>query len=373
MINSSWFTTVYDYSGPAKAVFEDPHAEFFGPASVAPDERGRPVVEITVERSSPAISDGFDLAEIQLGSPTFPDGVKVITLGGGTWNRASVTIHGKEGVYNSAPDWDYSFSDVQPDKPLTLRISPTKSEYTAAISAQEKFLVLPLSRFVSGFPKLSTVLRGHPLCVTRGMDSNTAGCITFQVNGEMAFIQQLPSADGGGVGAKPWSGETVLTAVAAIPVADSGMTDPWGWFLNVFLSLLDLACGSRVGAPWIEVRDANGGLLRRLHFAMNQWQPSVEGYGAIQKAIHWQNGEFLTTALSSAEASESFFPIALRHCFRAGLPGLSLDDQLAHLMRALECLCKRYGFTKQDLTDGLAPGSKNAVESVLDTARMSVI
>ncbi|MBZ5672374.1 MAG: hypothetical protein LAO04_21965 [Acidobacteriia bacterium] len=368
MINSSWFTTAYDYSGPAEVVFEDPHAEFFGPASVGPDEYGRPVVEITVEHSIPAILEGFDLAAIQLGSKTLPDGVQIISLGGGAPNRARVTVKAKEGVFKSAPSWEYRFSDMSPDTPLTLRLTPMKSEYTVDALAREKFMVLPLSGFVSESPKLSTVLRGHPLCVPGGVDSDTTRCITFQVNGEMAFIQQLPSVDEGGVGIKPWSGETVLTAVAVVPIADPAMTDPWGWFLNVFLRLLDLASGSRVGTPWIEVRDENGRLARRLHFAINQVQRSVEGYGAIQEAIHWCNGEFLTTALSSAEAREPFFSIALRHCFRAGLPGLSIDDQLAHLIRALECLCKRYGFSKQDLTDGFAPGSKNAVEGVLSTA-----
>ena len=68
MNDSSWFTIAYDYSGPAEVVFEEPHVEFFGPASVRSDEYGRPIVEITVERSMPPIREGFDLAAIQLGS-----------------------------------------------------------------------------------------------------------------------------------------------------------------------------------------------------------------------------------------------------------------------------------------------------------------
>jgi hypothetical protein len=367
MMNSTLFTPDYDYSGPAEVVFEDPHAEFFGPASVGPDEYGRPVVDVTVEHSMPTIQEGLDLAAIQLGSKTLPDGVRTISFGGGAPNKTQVTVQAKEGVFKAAPSWDYRFSKLSPDRPLTLRLTPLKSEYRVGL-AREKFMVLPLCGFVSEFPKLSTVLHGHPLCVPGTLDCDTAGCITFQVNGEMAFVQQLPSADEGGLGIKPWSGETVLTAVAVIPIADPAMTDPWGWFLNVFLRLLGLASGSDVGTPWIEVRDDNGGLVRRLHSAINQVQPSVEGYAAIQKAIHWQNGEFLTAALSCAEAREPFLPIALKHCSRAGFPGLSLDDQLAHLIRGLESLCKRYGFSDQDLTDGLGPGSKKAVEGVLDTA-----
>jgi len=372
MIDSRWFSTDYDYSGPAEVVFQDPHAEFFGPASVGPDEYGRPIVQITVERSSPPISDGFDLAEIQLGSHTHPDGVKVITLGGGAWNRARVTVRGKEGVFKSTPGWEYRFSDMPSDKPLTLRLNPTNSEYTAAVAARERFLVLPLSGFVSELPHHLQLIRGHPLDIQGGPDSFAARCIPFQVNGEMAFIQQLPGVAEGSVGIKPWGGETILTAVAVVPIADSAMTDPWGWFLNVFLRLLDFATGSEVGTPWIEVRDEDGCLLRRLHLAINQGQHRSEGYAALRGAIHWQNGEFLTNALSSAEAREPFFSIALGHCYKAGVKGLSIGDQLAHIVRALECLCTRYSFGKQDLTDGLTPELKNAVGDVLEGASAEI-
>jgi hypothetical protein len=285
MIDSKWFTTDYDYSGPAEVIFEDPRAEFFGHATVGPDDYGRPIVEVTVERSIPPISDGFDLAEIQLGSHTQPDGVKVITLGGGAWNRALVTVRGKNGVFDSSPGWECRFSVMPSDKPLTLRLNPIKSEYTANISGHERLLVLPLSGFVSELPYHSQLIHGHPLQV-QCPDSSVARCIRFQVNGEMAFIQQLPGVAEGSVGVKPWSGETVLTAVAVVPIADSAMADPWGWFLNVFLGLLDFASGNKVGIPWLEVRDEKGSLVRKLHLAINQGQPSLDGYGAIRNGIH---------------------------------------------------------------------------------------
>src|ERR1022692_1007368 len=74
MSNANWFTTDYDYSGYAEAVFDEPHAEFHGPAFVRPDENGRPVVEITVERSNPPVQTQFDLLAIQFGSQPVPGG-----------------------------------------------------------------------------------------------------------------------------------------------------------------------------------------------------------------------------------------------------------------------------------------------------------
>jgi len=43
--------------------------------------------------------------------------------------------------------------------------------------------------------------------------------------------------------------------MSVIPFADASWVDPWNWFLNVFLRLLDLASGGQVGVPWIEVAE----------------------------------------------------------------------------------------------------------------------
>lgn len=72
MSNPYWFTTDYDYSGYAEVVFDDPHVELYGSASVRPDENGRPIVAVIVERSNPVVQTQFDLAEIQFGSQPVP-------------------------------------------------------------------------------------------------------------------------------------------------------------------------------------------------------------------------------------------------------------------------------------------------------------
>src|ERR1035437_6604090 len=110
MNNANWFTTDYDYSGYAEAVFDEPHAEFHGPAFVRPDENGRPVVEITVERSNPPVQTQFDLLAIQFGSQPVPGGGKITAVGGGSQNRLRATVHGESGVFRSGPDWSYELS-----------------------------------------------------------------------------------------------------------------------------------------------------------------------------------------------------------------------------------------------------------------------
>jgi hypothetical protein len=141
------------------------------------------------------------------------------------------------------------------------------------------------------------------------------------------------------------------------------------WLPNVAVTE---ACVNPVISQGIWSRDENGRLVRRLHIAVGNLHHRTDGYGAIEKAFHWSGGEYLTTALASPQVKEPFFSIALRHCIRAGLPGLSLDDQLDHLVRALECLCARYGFSKQDLTDGFDAQLTKSIGTVLNDARAEI-
>jgi hypothetical protein len=238
-----------------------------------------------------------------------------------------------------------------------------RSEHAAGCTGEAKFLVLPLAGFSADLPSALSGIGAQPLKLIRSEDSGEPRCIHFLVDGKPAFIQALPEE-----GIKPWGGETVLNALAVVPFAEPAMIDPRSWFLSLFLRLLGLATGCEVGAPWIELRDEAGRLVRRLHVRLGSARRLTGGYAATPKACHWIGGEFLTAALASTAARERFFSIALRHCVRAGLPGLTLDDQLTHIVRALECLCKRYGLSVQDLTCGLDGSSKSQVRLALDRA-----
>ena len=345
-------------------MFEEPFVEFHGPASVRPDENGRPVVEMIVERSNPPVQSQLDLTRIEFGLQPAQAGQKLIRFGGGSQNMVRATVRGAQGVFQSGPDWSYTFS-WPPGEALTLRINPSKSEFVAAPAASETLIVLPLSAFVSEFPACSPAIRDHPLNLAIGLSSHPNGCIPFEVGGQQAFIQQLPDRADIVEGMR-------LTAVAVLPMVDPAMVDPWGWFLTTFLRLLELAAGSEINTLWIELRDENGRLARRLHIPTGHLLDLKDGYGAIRKALHWSAGEYLTAALSSPLAREPFFSIALRHCVRAGLPGLTLDDQLDHLVRALECLTARYGFSKLDLLDGFDPQLKIRIGTILNDARVEI-
>jgi hypothetical protein len=283
-----------------------------------------------------------------------------------------LTVTGDRGVFTSAPGWYYTFSEVVPGKPLVLRCNPVKAQYLSLGALAEKFLVVPLSNFVTEFPSHWSDVRKHPLSLLTDESAGFRRRIPFLLGNEPAFIEPLPGYEEAGADLKSGSTQTALTSIAVVPIQDSSMADPWGWFLNSFLWLLDFATGSKVGSPWVELRDENGGLVRRLHFALGRHDHFYEGYGAVRLSDHWWNGEFLTAALATSEAKEPFFRIALRHCFSAGGPGQTLDDQMAHLIRALECLCSRYDLKVQDLSAGLDDARRGQIESALAGASKDI-
>jgi hypothetical protein len=363
-----WFTADYDYSGYAEAAFADPEVRFSGPASVRPDENGWPIVEMTIEKASRTISSGFDLLEIEHGSESFPGGRSIGVGGGGKNDCTQLTVRGERGVFHSIPGWLYSFSNFVEGEPVVLRLNPMRSEYKVDGASPERFWALPLSNFVTNFPWAGPPSPDHPLAFWPEGGRDFASYIPFQLNSEPAFIWPLPGYAEAVKDLESGDRQVALTAVAVATFTNASMIDPWGPFLNTFLWLLYFATGKEIGAPWMELRDESGGLSRRLHLAGGGPKSYLDGYGAIRESDHWWNGEILTAALSSAEALEPFFSIALRHCFRAGRPGVTLDDQVGHLTRALDCLCSRYGFKQEDLTAGLEPGTREKIEDALRTA-----
>lgn len=363
-MNGSWFTTDYDYSGYATATFDNPRLELNGPALVRAGADGRPIVEVTTDRTNPAIQSEFDLQEVRYGSRAIPGG-KVLWVGGDDENRVRAVVRGEEGIFRCGPDWRYNLSFV-PEGKLKLIIEPLKSEFEAVDSALETWLVLPLSGFAPEFPMSESKVSGHPLNLGDQCDPQQEHCITIELGGKTGVIQQLPQV-------RRVAAEIELAAVAVLPIVDLGMVDPWGWFPTAFLRLLEFATVSEMAVPWIETRDENGRLTRRIHLAIGNENGLAPGYGILPKKLHWLSGEYLTSALLSPPTREAFFSIALRHCIRAGIPGLTLDDQLDHLVRALECLCLRYELSKQDLTNGLDSGLVTRLHQYSKTRAMKSV
>jgi hypothetical protein len=148
------------------------------------------------------------------------------------------------------------------------------------------------------------------------------------------------------------------------------------WFPFDVLSLLSLASGSEVGAPWVEIRDGARGLVRRLHtplfvkaFREGRWliqETSMTRGGGFR-----QTGRLIERALSRSEKfDETFVRIAIVHLIRSAYEDQSLDDSISHLSRGFDLLCKRYKTTREHLGERLPAPVRTEVREILkDAAR----
>jgi len=145
------------------------------------------------------------------------------------------------------------------------------------------------------------------------------------------------------------------------------------WFPFDTLSLLTLATGTEVGFPWVEIRDAEGHLVRRLHGRFGI-RPFRKGRRLVEEKPMRTGGikatgRLIECAISrSGDFGESFLRAAIVHLVRARHEDQTLDDSMSHLARGFETLCKRYRTSRRVLSQDLGPMRRADVEAVLDYA-----
>jgi hypothetical protein len=137
----------------------------------------------------------------------------------------------------------------------------------------------------------------------------------FEFLGEMGFIEFLPGYKE--LIEQQKEGDRQPKVTAAIVGATVGRPTSWealdSWFPFEYLSVLGLASGSRVGAPWIEFLDAEGHIAKRIHVHLgtNRYET---GHAFINDIIHRGGlGRLLTCAGDSHEFNKTYMRIAMNH------------------------------------------------------------
>lgn len=245
---------------------------------------------------------------------------------------------------------------------------------------------MPLTNFLSRFVARYPLLDHHPLriyptpVVPDGLaeqDAFIAGhnanlknrLIAFEFMGRPAFIEALPDYD---LRAKNLTEGRERHSVTAVMVGEVGsqsieQADLEAWFPDDLLRLLSIVTGTPVGAPWMEFRDEQGELVRRVHVKLNL-SPFSQGHRPLEEGVHSWTGYLLTKYLSSPDRGESYLSVVLKHLSLAARRGQSIDDKFIYLARAFENLCQRYGFKARELMKGLDPNYQQAVKGILRTA-----
>ena len=160
------------------------------------------------------------------------------------------------------------------------------------------------------------------------------------------------------------------------------------WVPSILLRVLGFATGHEVVAPWIELRDAQGRLVKRIHRDMGA-PDFVSGHRILEEYLHplgavWASAEnktpltvkvtqhHLSRLLEAVQKTPfcqtSTFFVLLYQALRAGAGGQKLEDRLTHLFRAFDRLCQEQGFRTIFLRNELSPTDKTAVTSILERA-----
>jgi len=387
---NNWFSTKIKYEGQGRAEFLDPKGIIEGPVKVQFDEFGESSVEMEIEKVETEQPLQFGLMQLFSGSKPIK-GKNQIVMGIGTEHNpcTKLTVITPQGVFSAKDNIHYSeelkmFSSEESGR-LTFHL--LRSQFDVAGSGMAKYWVIPLSNLVSEFALRHSGLDRHPLriyptpAVPDGLlerdlmiatlkANQKNRLIIFQFNDSLGFIEPLADFDERKSQLLAGRKRSTITAVMVGEVGFSSIEsdDLERWFPFDFLKLLSLATGVEVGAPWIEFRDDQGELVRRIH--VNLGRPSFSrGHTAIREDIHRGTSHLLTKAPSSPHYGRSYLRVAIKNLVKGGLHGLTIEDTLSHLFRAFDSLCEEYQLKEPLALDGK---NKEVVDTVIRKATKTI-
>lgn len=193
--------------------------------------------------------------------------------------------------------------------------------------------------------------------------------ITFEINGQEAFIEPLLDyADR--VGTLRGGRERRLITAVMVGEVDGHAIDYerlFHWLPAGAPRALGFATGIEVGAPWLEFRDADGLLVRRLHINLDA-PVFVKVRGPLDEALHGGISRMLTRFLALPRDRRTSTQVAMQHATRGRLPDQTIEDKLDSLVRGLEGLCDTNGIGRINLLQSIDSGYRDRVRRALSAA-----
>jgi hypothetical protein len=390
----NWLDLNLRYEGRGSAEFASPEGRIEGQGLATFDECGSVSIEVLPESISidPQYEGGplgfLFGAEVQQSQ-----GKKTMGFGGLDNPCKALSIVGPGGSFTTTGKVRLVGLSIggKEEKPLRFHVQQAKCEVGNPRPA--RYFVMPLFNCVA---ELTDRLLGHhPLRifptpeVPASLSETDKLWATFKANeknhvagffidGQLCFMERLADYDAR-VAALKGGAVRRLTAVLVGDVANrpsSTLEEFWSWFPFELFSALSFASGAEVGLPWIEIRDEDGALIRRLHGRPGLphfWEADAVLGQFTRAETKGAMGDFLTRYLAVPAAVRSFLEVAMDHA-RLGSLGapLRLYDILDHLIRALECLCREHGFIQQDLLLGISDQSKEEIRRIVSEATKQI-
>ncbi len=388
--NHLWLSTRVEYDGHGQAEFSDPRGYAEGPATVSFDEVGCWNIRMRVESVECE-------RELQLGYEEFFSGREAVRDGQGIslhvgddrnpCTRLKVLTpegrflaEGEEIIYGRSRKFFVE------DHETTLRFHPRISRFDANSAGSPKYWVLPLTNFVTEFTFYHGGVDGHPLRL-RSMPEAPADLppdqaeafrlwawvnqpiILFEWRERLCFIEALPDYSARKTRLSEHRQQRLVTAVMVGELGDESieLDALEDWVPADALRVLGFATGIEVSAPWLELYDEAGALVRRVH--VNYGDPVyTRGRALIRHSIHGGVGHLLTRFLTMPETRRISVHVAMKQVTKAGLDNQSLEDRLDRLARGAEGVCSVLKLARYSLKKRLTAENARTVESELARA-----
>jgi hypothetical protein len=346
------------YSGQGRITFHSPDGEVLGPVTVKVSSGGKVTVRVEIENYSiPQEYHGFLMPFLQ-GNIAEQNGAKTTFKHVGAQAITAIDIAVPEGKFRGTRGLvSGSHSGVFSNEGAWLEIVPSDLELLPAEDKREELWCLPLFGALSEFRACANA------CWMVGREPY----LHFSADGYDCGIQIFESTD------NSLSGEPSAVAFGTIgnrphatPDAVSALI-PWGLF-----SALEFACGGDVGSPWIELRNYEGRLSRRVHLRFGA-SGQGDGFPALSRydsaGTYSGISSFLGCFFGLPQATRRSLSTAM-NLIRQGAPGnATVDSCIADLVKALDAICKRHGPTRQNLLKQLDSYNANAVGLITAEAR----
>lgn len=389
----AWPAPEITHRGIGRANFSEPKGWVRGPAEVRVDEQGRFRIEMRAteyELEEPSDDEHDDLFILLTGKRPQQIGGQSI-LQGSDFSRNALRkfeIETDDGTFETGGILTYDTVDLgavfslESDQPR-LVVTALWAQFDVTTEAHAKYWALPLSNFLSHFNRQAPDdLQDHPLRIHNVTGNGSAApdnrLIKFKFRGQPSFVEPVMNYSERIEELLASKSDNRVTAAMVGEVGRgsySNIEALEGWFPFFFFEVLGLATGSEVGAPWIEFRDAQGGLVRRI-YARRFTPRYTRGQRAIDESLHRSTGDLLTHAGSSPSADElrkSYLRVCIRQAMRAKLANTPLEEQLAHVFRAVDSLCEQFELKKGSrLKDVVREDARAKLNRIIKAARKEV-
>jgi hypothetical protein len=346
------------YEGHGSAGFGTPMIRAEGPTVVNTDERGITTATMQVEKvpTAASIDEGITIL--------FRDFFNNMNKR----TPCSLQVECSDGIFSATEQTFREPSVDVPNQKARIEFRCFRSFFDTGKAAA--YWRLPIWNFHGDLrPPMANRGIEHPLRLSQDNPLSA-----FEFLNEIGFVEMVPRYKE--LLEQQENGELNPRVTAVMVGSAATQVTTWegldSWFPFDFLNLLGFASGSRVGAPWIELLDESGQIVKRIHVHLGtDRHESARGF--IHDVINRGGlGRLLTCAGKSKEFEKTYMRVTMNHLLLGVRYSQALEDRISHLSRALDALAEEFGLATQYLLDRADDSIRSRVKDALRSTSLQI-